>query len=397
MITIKTFFDSLSFSKKLLIVIAALSTYFLFSELVLSLVNVKLTDNEYEDFIAGSFTEEEWKEIREIQHELNRRGTRVQKIEGTVLYLYKEMHSKLFNINSDGFRGKEITPKKDDELRILIAGSSIMFGICFPDGKSIPDLIQKKARKKIDKKLLLYNVSVEGFVLQRNIAFAKRIYQKIKPDRILFYFGGNDIGGVFINKPLVIQKFNKSDKLDIDLFEKEALRTQNKWAFLKNIALVNQILTAVRNRIHQVGTIAEKTGNTQQKKELPKEMKIKAQTMVNYLVQQMIETDEFYKKQGIPVDFLFVSNIALKKHPTFEESKALQQFETIFPYFSSYSRYVSRYISQQTDKENISFINLSNTFDSTDKKTFFDIVHLSPHGQELMADRITEILLKDLE
>jgi hypothetical protein len=98
--------------------------------------------------------------------------------------------------NSLGFRSREISPKHDNEYRILIIGDSMCFGVGVDQKDTIESYLEDIFLKnhKTGHSLQVYNFSVSGYDNVQELAVAKEFAPKIKPDIVIMgLFIANDI------------------------------------------------------------------------------------------------------------------------------------------------------------------------------------------------------------
>lgn len=98
-------------------------------------------------------------------------------------------HYSIFN--SQGYRGKELSMKKnDDEFRILAIGDSNTLGWRGKDGPNRPMYLQELLTK-LDKRFSVINAGVWGYSSLQGVKRFKESLS-LKPDMVLISFGGND-------------------------------------------------------------------------------------------------------------------------------------------------------------------------------------------------------------
>ena len=112
------------------------------------------------------------------------------------LHLLPNQHLPTVNINSDGFRGPEITKEKSENLyRIFVVGGSTTFGVgTTSDLTTIPGFLQKK----FDDANLNFKVEVINAGIPKAYSFTETYYienvlLEYDPDLFIIYDGWNDI------------------------------------------------------------------------------------------------------------------------------------------------------------------------------------------------------------
>jgi len=116
-------------------------------------------------------------------------------IKYTLLGLAPNQHSQTINVNSDGFRGPEITKEKQDNTyRIIVVGGSTTYGSGVKDDETHPAHLQKIFdSKELDFKVEVINGGVPGAWSQNEVRFIKEKMIDYEPDLFIVYDGVNDI------------------------------------------------------------------------------------------------------------------------------------------------------------------------------------------------------------
>lgn len=115
-------------------------------------------------------------------------------------------HDGLININSQGFRDKERTVKKDRNIfRILCLGDSSTFGVGVYLEETYHALLEEKLNKEYSRsgtRFEVINAGVTGYTSYQGLRLYKQKGYRYKPDIVTFYLGTNDYG----------KRFHLSDK-----------------------------------------------------------------------------------------------------------------------------------------------------------------------------------------
>lgn len=97
-------------------------------------------------------------------------------------------------INSRGFRGKEIAPDKGNAYRIVALGESTTFGITInPSDRPWPEVLEEmiRSRLKLQRPVEVINAGVPAIVLPENLARLSKDILPLRPDLIISYHGLN--------------------------------------------------------------------------------------------------------------------------------------------------------------------------------------------------------------
>lgn len=117
-------------------------------------------------------------------------------------------------INSLGFRGEEISPKKpDDVYRIVATGGSTTFAVYLPWNESYPYYLQEELRRRFGTdKIEVVNAGLTGSTSAESFHRMGTQILPIDPDMVIIYHGFNDLlPRVFDNYQEDYYHFRKSD------------------------------------------------------------------------------------------------------------------------------------------------------------------------------------------
>jgi lysophospholipase L1-like esterase len=98
------------------------------------------------------------------------------------------------SINSNGFRGREISVEKGDIYRIVALGESTTFGMTFgPNDKPWPELLEQMIRERLNTRRLVevINAGTPAYSLRENLVILPGQILPLKPDMIISYHGAN--------------------------------------------------------------------------------------------------------------------------------------------------------------------------------------------------------------
>jgi len=113
------------------------------------------------------------------------------------LHLLPNQHVPTVNINSDSFRGSEITKEKSENIyRIFVVGGSTTFGVgATSDLTTIPGFLQKKFNDaNLNFKVEVINAGIPKAYSFTETYYIKNILLEYDPDLFIIYDGWNDIG-----------------------------------------------------------------------------------------------------------------------------------------------------------------------------------------------------------
>ncbi len=274
--------------------------------------------------------------------------------------------------NSDGLRDDPISIEKK-MFRILFLGDSIAYY-----GDSISDTYVGHLESKLnaDSELVptnVINAGIRGYTNYQELVFLKKYGLKYKPDLVGVSFCLNDL-----HKFLHVFEFEEDKVVGKNYqFSKEAVES-NRGLFYKT-AKKSQFLVWLRRRLS--------------------------------IFDAMIK---YKRDKGYTFDYRTDFNTAWKDGPwelieeqlqemvVLGEKHGFRVFLVVFPfgeqlredYLKRDYQYVikpQRKLKTICEKLNIAFLDLFNEFDR-EKHLFDDLIHLTKHGREMVADRIAIFL-----
>ena len=102
-------------------------------------------------------------------------------------------HYETININEYGFRGPEIDKEKQNDLfRIFVVGGSTTFGVSSSDSKTISGYLQHKFEEISKMNIEVINAGIPGAQSAREKYLIENMLTEFQPDLIIIYDGGND-------------------------------------------------------------------------------------------------------------------------------------------------------------------------------------------------------------
>lgn len=90
-----------------------------------------------------------------------------------------------YEVNSLGIRDKEISPKADDEFRILVLGDSFTEGVGVNAQDRFTSVFEKELLGKTSKKINVINAGTSTYSPVLELEFLKKNLEEIKPDLVM--------------------------------------------------------------------------------------------------------------------------------------------------------------------------------------------------------------------
>ncbi len=134
-----------------------------------------------------------------------------------ILQLKPNQYFSTININSDGFRGPEISIEKPENVfRIFMVGGSTTFGAgSTSDYTTIPSILQTKLQDaNLNQEIEMINAGIPFADSFREVYHVKNNILKFNPDLIIIYDGWNDAFHKRIYKES-IQELEKQKSIEI--------------------------------------------------------------------------------------------------------------------------------------------------------------------------------------
>ena len=392
MLILRRHLDGGSAAKRIGIALAALLFFLLLSEALMTLFDAKQVRNDIEYYIARTFTREEWKiatQMRDILLDLDRRPFCVK---DTILYLYRPMHTKYLNINSDGFRGPEITPKQPGEYRIIITGASISYGLYFPDQQTMPAVVEKRLREQCPEcRITVYNLGIEGYDLKRDIALVDRLVDKIAPDLVLFYAGGADVNYVYTWGYRTHEPFNHDGPFNEE--QLRALQPLYKKTWLDYSRVVRLVANSVKS---EKGFLPEPMRLAEAfTPGVPPDLEQKAKEFGEGFVNDMATVSARLGARGIETLFAFMPDSVFKEPRSPLESSTLKIFDSMYPHFGAFAMSCREHVREEVRETKFDkFYDFSDSFDGIEADIFYDFIHMTPRGNRELGDKMGDLLIE---
>jgi lysophospholipase L1-like esterase len=97
-----------------------------------------------------------------------------------------------FSSNSDGFRGREFTPKRPGVIRVVCVGDSSTFGWGVDDEYTYPRLLEARLTKLMGLEVEVFNLGIPGFTSRHGLGVLRHYALPLDADFFVFSFGAND-------------------------------------------------------------------------------------------------------------------------------------------------------------------------------------------------------------
>jgi lysophospholipase L1-like esterase len=326
-------------------------------------------------------------------------------------------------INAEGFRHDQdvARDKPAHSVRIILLGGSVAYGgeTLYPEiddrwridnQQTIDRYLEKRLNSAFPAKHWeVINAAVKGYFLNQDLAILLSTLQRYRPDYLILLDGVNDIFAM-LRVPENQDSYSAAGlSEEFDGLTKPgslSLRLMTSTWLFNNSALYRSIreTTGQRNRIRARRERARETAahlhpdfdsltSSEQH-----QYRAAANRLSSYIrtVRQIHRVAELEKTQAV---FVLQPQIAVTRKPlTNTETQLLDYwsrldgplfvygFQTLYPQLSSL-------LSAGAETDGYRFLNATNAFDGTSVQAFTDYCHLTPAGNQAMAEVIFNSLV----
>ena len=297
-----------------------------------------------------------------------------------VLWRRAPYQGEVLSINQDGVRRTLHTQCDDKTFTIWMFGDSVMWGAGAPDDETIPSFVARDY-EKAGRPVCIVNYAEKGWAnSQEMIGLIEQLkHTTRKPDVVLFYDGGTeafaayqsgraDVHSNYNSFKNFLDKWGASQKAGFSYF-----RQTNTYRLLEKIA----IREPFHNKKDDVAVAARDTDT------------LSAAVVENY-EQNMDIVDLLAKQYGFRAIFAWYPNMAVgHKELTPYEQQVLRMEYQKFPNLGSMYQDVYK---RGLKLNHPDFHYLGDLLDEQKSSLYVGISHLKPEGNQIVADRLFDIL-----
>ncbi len=319
-------------------------------------------------------------------------------------------------LNDEGFRrDRSVLPDKSrDTIRIFLLGGSTAYGgdTLYPEldnhwtidnHQTIDYYLEQRLNTALpQKRWEVINAAVKGYFLNQNLALFLSTIQQYKPDYLILLDGVNDFF-VMLQHPGPYDGYREAGlRREFDALTRPgdlSLKVMASTWMLNNSALYRLIRDKVgqRNRNRVRGERVRKEGSRldfggltpaeqTQYRAAPKQFD-------NYLHTSR-QIHRVAAVDGIPTLFVLQPQLAVTRKQLTSTEKALLDYwwkvdGTLYVYgFQTLYTELAKTLASDARQEGYGFLDLTGVFDSVTAQTFTDYCHLTPVGNQAVADAI---------
>lgn len=290
-----------------------------------------------------------------------------------------EYSGKYINIDENGLRHTwNSKNSSNDTVKIYFFGGSTTWGTGARDNYTIPSLLSKYLFNN-DINAEVINYGETGFQNTQEIIFLMLELQKDTPDVVIFYDGVNDMYSAYQHKNAGVPQHgaalacnNKCINYAVTMY------TEYSYFWMCFTYLKNKL---IGNR----DTSVYATDNAIENKE-----KL-AEDVIDIYSHNIKIAHGLEKECGFDTYFFWQPCLHTKKHLSESEKKLIESQSEIAQLYNLGVKY-----SHIKLNDDLSFTDISDIFDNHNETVFLDHCHLDENGNEIIANRIGEIIIQGL-
>jgi hypothetical protein len=294
------------------------------------------------------------------------------------------------NVAQNGVR---LTPGADcseKSFKVFVFGESTMWGTGSPDWATIPANLQRLLGKKIQGPVCVVNFAESAYVLTQNlITLLVELQSGNRPDLAVFYnvegdaYSGYQAGkaGVIQNLDQVAAKFEKSER---------PLSFLNRLESTASYSLIGQLVGKLT--VANLGQEESTSNQLVTYETMGKDFKELSNSIAQNYFRDYQIVDALSEKGGFKYFFLLPPHLLLESNKplTHEEQEMRRQAESDSAFKKLLTAVYQNIQSHISAYPNI--YSITDVFDKYDSSIWIDAGHVTPVGNQLIADRILNII-----
>jgi lysophospholipase L1-like esterase len=270
------------------------------------------------------------------------------------LRLYRPWQGDGVVINDLGLRTQRPQTKQPGEWRIALTGGSTAWGYRIGDEDTIAAQLSRVLQRRGYKNVSVYNFGIEGVELKSELALLMRFREIYAIDQVIFYTGGNDVIGAYMDgRPWPNQATGFTS---LELFK----------AWTRLAARLNSPATNLPDARDRSQTLQS-----------------------NSLSVGIVAATEYCRTVGLKCDFALQPWLFTRAHPAGTESAMRRSIEIMFP--GLYELWSEMYASALTAEPADRVHDLRNALDTVDSQVFADLLHINETGNSAIGKRLEPI------
>lgn len=323
-----------------------------------------------------------------------------EQFQPNVIWRSRPRKSEYVNVSKDGVRHtwNPVSSERDDDINIAFFGASTAFGTGVPDNYTIPSLLSKHlnggehdlhtTEKASQSRFHIANYGTGSYVLQQDVQlFLDLIRESKSPDIAVFYHGSNDSYAA-VYSPGIPGWYLGSEGIEKRLMQ-PSLGSQR--GGLNQFDVLNLILSD--HGSYSIRSVRQQP--------FLDDYSERIKTFLDYYRAATQLVSDICEVHQIDCYFIWQPSLLFGAKPKSEFESAMYSSPALLDIAGLNYRngvYQQRALSatyesvQKVSNDYYKFYNLSRIFDSITETVFIDYVHLGPHGNELVAESIANII-----
>jgi hypothetical protein len=299
-----------------------------------------------------------------------------------VLWRRAPYDGEFLSIDQDGVRRTMHSQcdKNEKTSTIWMFGDSVMWGAGVPDGETIPSDLAHDY-EKTGQTVCIVNYAEKGWSnTQESIALIEQLKHAVrKPDVVLFYDGGTEAFAAYQSGRADVHSNYDSFKIFLD-----------DWGASQNAGFSYLQHTNTYRLLEKIGAKAPFHNQKDGAATVPRDTETLSAAVVANYVQNMEIVNLLAKQYGFRAIFAWYPNMAVgHKELTPYEQQVLNLEYQKFPGLGA--MYEATY-RKGHEVKSPGFYYLGDLLDDQKSSLYVGISHLKPEGNEIVADRLFEIL-----
>lgn len=270
--------------------------------------------------------------------------------------------SRVFNVNSNGFRTYDLSTPARGETRVMLLGGSTAFGWGVADQHGIGHYLEETLDAKTTSRVMVFNLSVPAIRFSEENLILKDFFKQVSPDVVVFYHGAND---ALTRQDQTNGHVNSNQSLAPSFFS---------WASFLHYAYKSNVFRLATEALRS----SRDTGHAQ-------EVDV-SRAITEYEAQFAVSRDLCAPTRCLYIIQPIIFNKRLR---TAKEVKIYRNATTLFPqYEQMYVKFTDAIVS----KNLVNHVDGRKAFSQSSDTLFMDFVHVMPEGNRLMAGFIADAL-----
>jgi len=300
-----------------------------------------------------------------------------------VYWRHKPFKGHYINVDMRGIRATWQAPKHQDvkPIRVFMFGGSTMWGTGARDDFTIPSLLAKQvANQPVGRPVEITNFGELGYVSTQDLLTLELELERGNiPDAVIFYDGANDLGAAYQSGEAGYPQNEVDRRVD---FERPGAAFV--YMLMKRSWLFRPVLWRVGRRVWR----------TQNEARSAEERSQLGHAVVHVYAANLAIIGGLARNFGFNTLFFWQPVIFSKVHLSPGEEDATEESSHMRDFF------IEGYNDMRNDTEllaNSHFHDLSEIFDDLKQPIYFDLVHVTEHGNEMigqaMLPYVSELLV----